>query len=638
MVIRVSELRVWVRARLSASVVVLLLMMIPGATQSLAGDVSAQPSDTLYVTNPTTAVMGQGRAATAEWLNGLHISGYASQTFGMWQNPAALRDFTPSRNNLAVSRTLLQIDENYRLNENNAFFMREWFVYEPPYAFDSANNKVYDASTRAFTSPFCLGNPGCAATVQRQVSYGHFMNDWYNTYQVRDGWWENKLGPLTTFIGNQIVVWGQSLSFRVGDVINPTDTSWAFGFANLEQSRNAQWMVHPILNLPEVGSLSSNFLEVVIEPGFAPQWWASDYGDGRYSGQDMEAGRVDTGAPSAMHGPPSARFDVHYDNSADAGLNAPTPLGFIAAPFAHEFWSCAQLAPLVKPGFIPRGTPRGVCNLALTKGNLGYGPFGNGSLVDIGPWRIPGMQPRNWNEGVRLHTVAGSTEYTVLYYNDNVNRGLPGALRWKPFTNLWTADYPDLQEVGVTADRPLPMPPAVAEYFPAVFRGEALYTNHMSFTDMRPTHLEGERYSDTMTWMTALDLDEAYTPWLTSTGNLTTNVEVFDNIILDRAKTMTVATDVSSAIEKNQVSALLNLGTSWWWEDFAANWTMIFAPKGRTFLLFPSVVLNPPWTKNYFIKLQAIEVLGGDRQSLEGGLFKGQSLLTAEFQYNFNLL
>jgi hypothetical protein len=63
---------------------------------------------------------------------------------------------------------------------------------------------------------------------------------------------------------------------------------------------------------------------------------------------------------------------------------------------------------------------------------------------------------------------------------------------------------------------------------------------------------------------------------------------------------------------------------------------MIFNPKGRTFALFPTLTLNPPWTKKYFVKLQAIEVLGGDK--MWGlGLFKGQSLLTAQLQYNFNL-
>jgi hypothetical protein len=66
---------------------------------------------------------------------------------------------------------------------------------------------------------------------------------------------------------------------------------------------------------------------------------------------------------------------------------------------------------------------------------------------------------------------------------------------------------------------------------------------------------------------------------------------------------------------------------------------MIFNPKGRSFLLFPSVVLNPPWTKKYFMKLQAIEILSGDKGSQQaGGTLKGQSQLTAQFQYNFDLL
>lgn len=93
-----------------------------------ASDLTAQPADALAVTNSSTKLLRQEQAAESSWLSGLHVSGYASQTFGMWQNPSALRDFTPSRNNLAVSRTLLQVDENYRLNENNTFFMREWFV------------------------------------------------------------------------------------------------------------------------------------------------------------------------------------------------------------------------------------------------------------------------------------------------------------------------------------------------------------------------------------------------------------------------------------------------------------------------------------------------------------------------------
>jgi hypothetical protein len=92
---------------------------------------------------------------------------------------------------------------------------------------------------------------------------------------------ENPHRPLTVYTGNQIVVWGQSIAFRIGDVVNPQDTTWNFGFANLEQSRNPLWMVHPILDLPDVGSFTSNSIEALIIPRYQPQWTSVDFADGR---------------------------------------------------------------------------------------------------------------------------------------------------------------------------------------------------------------------------------------------------------------------------------------------------------------------------------------------------------------------
>jgi hypothetical protein len=596
-----------------------------------------------------------GTSATgfeSSWLSGLHISGYASQTFGMWQNPTALKAYTRSRNNLAVARSLLQIDENYRLNENNTFFMREWFVYEPPYSYNSANNPFYSAGT-----PF-------------HSSFGTYMNGFYNNYQVRDAWWENKTGPLTTFIGNQIVVWGQSLAFRVGDVVNPTDTCWAFGFANLEQSRTPQWMIHPILNLPEFGPFTSNFAEVVAEPGFAPAYWpdtGSPIGKDPYDqySNSLTAARVDPCLPAGSHGP-SARFDVQYSTNPIFGANyilSPTgPYSTFAAqlsgpcvtggpcvgsnmvdpPASREFFICdpvltGPLAAFDNPYHLKAPFK---CNLALNKMQGAWGPIGDGQAVDTGYWRVPGMQPENWNEGIRLHTLYGATEWTALYYNDNTNglgEGEIGTLRWTPFTNLWTYRMEDVQEGAVTMDRPVPVPAAFAEYIPAVFRGEVEYVNHQSFETQQLNNMNGERYSDVVNYMLALDIDQAYAPWLTATGNLTANLEMLHNIVMDDCKQCYTGNDLNETQLKNNVSLLFNLGTSWWWSDFAPTWTMIWNPKGDSFALFPSLVLNPPWTKAYFLKLQAIEILGGDKEA-GVGLFKGQSYLIAQFQYNFNLL
>ncbi len=615
------------------------LIMALSAATSRAGDVSSQPADSLSVTNSVTRVLPQAPpppGGEATWLSGLHISGYGGQTFGMWQNPTALKWATNSRNNLAVARSLLQIDENYRLNENNTFFMREWFVYEPPYSWDSANIRQY------------------APAIPR--SYGHFMNGYYNNYQVRDAWWENKTGPLTTFIGNQIVVWGQSLAFRVGDVINPSDTCWAFGFANLEQSREAQWMLHPILNLPEFGPLTSNFLELVVQPGFQPKWWPEQANDpyDKYK-SSLTAGRALPCQPSASHGP-SARFDVQYSTNPVFGADAPlAPLGpyvtggaqstipgvhaMVDPPASREFFIC--LPALVRKGFNPY--PKNFhpkCNLGLNKHQGNYSPIGDGALVDIGYFRVPGMQPQNWNEGVRFHTLYGATEWTALYYNDNANgfgTGTEETLKWTPFTNLWTYNFSEVNQFAVTVDRPLPMPSALAEYFPAVFRGEFLYSNHQSFNDIGFANMNGQRWSDVVKYMLAIDLDQAYAPWLTSTGNLSANLEMVQTTVMDLSKTTYVGNDLNERQLKNDVSLLFNIGTSFWWSDFAPTWTMIYNPKGESFALFPSITLNPPWTKKYFMKLQAIEILGGDKEA-GVGLFKGQSYLIAQFQYNFNIM
>jgi uncharacterized protein DUF1302 len=544
------------------------------------------------------------------------VSGYLSQTFGMWQNPSGLREFTTSRNSLATSRTLLQADENLRLNENNSLFMREWFVYEPPYAFNSANHATSLSS-----------------------SLGEYGNEFYNQYTVRDAWWENKTGPLTTYVGNQIVVWGQSLAFRVGDIINPADTTWAFGFANLEQSRIPQWMVHPILNLPQWGPFSSNFLEGVLLPRLQPMWNSCDYADHRYDGGcNVNAGSVNNGFPAGAGFNPTGRFGAHINTRYYPGVTAILPgpnrspqqfSNVLGTPFSNAFFYCKNLGSAFQPhNPVPAKLQR-VCS---------------GRGLSIGQWKVPAATVANWNEGLRFHTLIGGVETTAFYYNA---WNLYPNIFWQPYTMSFRAKFVPETMVGLTADSPIPIPSSVSEYLPFVGRAEGVYANHQALATWDVIgNPDGVRYSDSMNWMVALDLDQAYAPWLTSTGNLSANVELYDHITMDAGNSTMEGMGpwTGGALEsesniKNNVSALLSIGTSWLWDDIEPTWTMVFSPKGRTFLLFPALVLNPPWTKKYFMKLQAIEVFGGDNAYIQGGgVLKGQSLLTAQFQYNFDLL
>jgi hypothetical protein len=65
--------------------------------KSMAGDLSAMPAQGLNVTGATTSALpaiaptasvlpdaSGGGAPEDSWLSGLHVSGFLSQTFGMW--------------------------------------------------------------------------------------------------------------------------------------------------------------------------------------------------------------------------------------------------------------------------------------------------------------------------------------------------------------------------------------------------------------------------------------------------------------------------------------------------------------------------------------------------------------------------
>ena len=676
---------VFARSSVAAIIAAILLFVGISATQASAGDLSAQPRDSLGVVGSSTGALPQaGGAVAAEtgWLSRFHVTGYMSEQFGMWQNPTGLRSQTPARNNLAVARTTLQVDENFQLDEHNSFFMREWFTYDPPYSWNSALNRIY---SRPPTGRFTKGpnkgrlNPATAGLSVGPHSFGHFTNDALNQYDVRDAWWQNKSGPLTTFVGNQIVVWGQSLSFRVADIVNPSDTAWAFGFANLEQSRKPQWMVHPILNLPDFGPLSSNFLELVWSPGWNPQWWECDYADQRYDGYQTKCGRNVTGqtslssAPFMRFEPLTAQHVYKYGVFADplkgTKINGPFDLGLsngayptgvlnnglVGGPSFFELSHCAP-GPADKgrnetllfgdvPGVINvfNQVPlflRRPCATHLSKHYSTAGSGQDGGLTDIGRWRIRGYSPQFWNEGLRFHTLIGETELTSFVYYDNTNQGAEAALKWlHPYTNLFEYDTAAEVLAGLTANRPVPLPETIAEHFPIVAKAEVVYINHKEFDDLRPYVLTTRRFSDVVNWLAALDVTNAYAPWLSSTGDLGANFELFDSIPLDLAKDMDMNNRNQAHLQKNPIQMLFNAGSSWYYGDIAATWTMIYSLKGNTFAMFPSVTLNPPWTKKYFVRLSAIEILSGDRQAANGqnGTFKGQSFLSALLQYNFQL-
>jgi len=545
------------------------------------------------------------------FIKNLHITGFVQNTSATWVNSGAMeynidRWGKLNRNSLAAERNLIQVDINDDFTENDSMFMRLWGVYEPSYPWETG-----------CLSPNPFGAPRFAVTMDCN-------SDFYNQYGIRELWFKHRWGPLQFFVGRQIVTWGESLAFRVGDQINPQDLSWAFGFANLEQSRNPLWMIHPILNLPSAGPFSSNFAELVYIPGFDFLYTHVDQpGDG-LNGLNNIAGRVNIGGED-----PGGRYGARLDNRAIL-------LGGTTAEAAPPFAMIQAGLP-----FAPAGA------FYLSAGN---------NIQQV----IPSATWGNSQIGVRLHTLVENAEVTAFYlWNHDYNAVarinnrvvtpiIPGAL----FLRRTDLFYPQYQAVGFTVNRPIYLPGALAQ-LPFVIRAETLYKNHDAFNTLaipgtpatgfggigvRNFSPDGVTRSDTLLWLFALDLDSAYTPWLTTTGNLTANFEAMGTTILSYSNRMQGAAGFFEHAYHNDVNLLGSIGSSWWWGAISPNWTTIFNPDGLTFLSFPSIQLTPPWTNKYFMKLEWVDVQGTNKFGLDGGVFKGKDLIFAQFQYNFSLL
>lgn len=501
---------------------------------------------------------------------GLSVSGFINNSSGIWAGSSALRNFGRSSgehhgsNSLSVERNWLQIDTNYVFDGNNKFFLRFWGVYEPYYRWEDrsllGSGEQYNRSKSAF----------------------------YNRYDVRDAFWKNTTGALTTFFGRQTVTWGESLSFRVGDVINPQDLSWNFGFANLEQSRLPLWMFHPISNLPEFGMFGSNFIEGVWTPAWQPLYTSVDYPDRRYAGQYDVAGAVN------LQPPGGGRFDTY--------------------PY---------------PFTIRAGTP---------PGRQAAFPQIAGATVPPDTFKLPSDRWSNSMGGLRLHSVVEDAELTVLFWHGHQLNSTTFVTGTPVAGQAFQQRYPALNDVGATLNRPIYLPGRFLADIPLVVRTEGVWQDRTPFNTINIARSDAVIYSSTLNTLVALDLDNMAVPWLTHSGTLTMNLEWNNYTILSFNNDM-VYGGYAERWRHNEEQILFSANTSWWWGAIAPTVSAIYNPDGNTWEFFPNVVLTPPWTNKYLLTLEYVGVLSNDKYgAYAGGNFSGKDILLMQFQYNFDLV
>ncbi len=161
----------------------------------------------------------------------------------------------------------------------------------------------------------------------------------YNQFDFRELRldWRPKMGHNIR-IGKQIVNWGESISARIGDMINPQDKRFDLGFTNLEDSRMPIWMVRGLHQFYAIGTS----IDWIVSPYMQPDRY-------RVSRSHVSTGTVFADGSSV----PSPRFAAYPEtrNASEDWANgtALVPLYLMTAAGDNYF--------VMAPGSMVPGLP-----------------------------------------------------------------------------------------------------------------------------------------------------------------------------------------------------------------------------------------------------------------------------------------
>lgn len=170
------------------------------------------------------------------------------------------------------NNTLIGQKDNNALNLSRTFFQTEW-AYNPNSTFNVFSKvKVISDQTQGLDDKlndydaFPLATP-------RYGTYLRATNDREFNVEMSELYADLNLGNLWLRLGKQQIVWGEMISARILDVINPLDWSWHFQLEpeEFENIRLAQWALRGRYNVEQgTGAfewLRDLYLEGFVNPG-----------------------------------------------------------------------------------------------------------------------------------------------------------------------------------------------------------------------------------------------------------------------------------------------------------------------------------------------------------------------------------
>ena len=531
------------------------------------------------------------------------IWGFLRNNLGMFERT---QEFTNSGNQLATARTWLRAYMDWKMSEQFKFYTAVQFVWEPWYKVEEGNTQSENGGPQQHRK-------------SGWKTYSEFddVND-----VIREVYIEWKPSKKHTIkFGRQIAIWGEALTNPVGDVIQPTDSRFAFAFANIEDTRIPQYMIRGI---HDIDSLNSSF-EWIVNPLLT---------EGKYT-----VNRTAEYANQNGDGGAEQRFAIHPEDRFYPGRSVAPGSWLYYFPFnpgstMSPRYNFSDLASLV--------------TWPIASSFYEWIPTipGNGLWI---PSELPYVHtkyPDNFEDtrfGFRTSTLLAGYQFGFSYwhthaYDPVVSRGgVFGAYR------EYEISYPTYDIIGFYMNKQLPWPGVIrAEmiYSPNkpfnTFNIISPYTNLQGFPPSNPYAVSTEDCvvrRDYVKYMIAYDLNSFfYFDWHKTAA--------FDITFEHQGEWVPNSSELQQIIYVDKVPNYhaafnIRISTNWYYNRLATDIVFSYDTFGNSMLFMPTIKWMPGWMNQKFsAELKYIGLMGdNDYEGL--GMFRKKDMVILTTQFNF---
>lgn len=495
----------------------------------------------------------------------LTVYGFLRNNYGYFLED---QDYANNDDKLATNRTWLRLNFDYQITDDFSLFASTQFVYEPEY--DIEEGSVSEDHGKEYSEYNDLDD------VLREAYF-----DWAPT-------------ASTSFrVGRQIVIWGESLTSKVGDVVNPEDTRFTFAFANWEDTRIPQWMVKGLHDFEQVATS----VEWLVSPNL--------------TGDEHRVNRSGEYAIPSAGEYVSQRFAIHPEDRFLAPYSVNNPA--LGSPGGETATSPFSRGWMYNPVFIP-GT-----GWAATE--------------------VPNVIHQHPDEddvrfGFRTSTFLNGYEFGVSYFHTQVydpvvkrstettptgwGPGLPANYR-----NYYLV-HPDIDYFGAYVNKDLPV---------GIFRAEAIYAPNKSFGTFDTSDFDAITEEDYFKYMIAWDLNGLfYFDWHKS-APFDLTIEHVGEFVPDNEYLQNVI--YGEQVEEYNPSVSARFSTNWFYGILETEIVISYGFNNNDGLIMPVVKWNPVWQDQAFsAELRYINIFG-DSKYENLGMFKEKDMVVLTLQYNF---